>query len=400
MKELILKKKRAKVINTEEGKIGIYEFKLKNNDTVIRFIKTPGLELDKKDEKIYDELENVLKKYSYINAICIICQGYFVRLDGEKILLFSRIIDFFGENFYKNFLFIMAYSDSEPHIEGLKLFNKNKKPFIQTYLTDPWFFNFDLASTFSEEKDDFTKDKFEEDCKMCEKFLEKVTKLSFRPFISKPKIDQSVLKKNILKFSIFYFEKKFFEIYGLREILEQTNQMKNIYIKKHNNWDYLSKKEMTEITYTITNLGLGISSKPNLLCRSCECTCFYNYLENEKCFFCPDSCKHFIDKKEYKIEISKQYMNFQDLFSNFKTNNYNELSNIISNHIKDLREQLLKKFNEMRNTIESNNLKLDYPLKDFISDIQKSFSSNDHYLEYKKNEIKELFNLFKKYSKI
>ena len=85
------KKKRAKVIKAEEGKIRIYEFKLKNNNTGIRIIKTPGLELDKKDEKIYGELENVLRKYSYINAICIICQGYFVRLDDEKkFIIFSN----------------------------------------------------------------------------------------------------------------------------------------------------------------------------------------------------------------------------------------------------------------------------------------------------------------------
>ncbi len=53
--------------------------------------------------------------------------------------LFSQIIDFFSENFYKNFLFIMAYSDSIPHIERLKLFNKNNKSFIQTYLAEPNF---------------------------------------------------------------------------------------------------------------------------------------------------------------------------------------------------------------------------------------------------------------------
>ena len=47
----------------------------------------------------------------------------------------------------------------------------------------------------------------------------------------------------------------------------------------------------------------------------------------------------------------------------------------------------------MRKTIESKNLKLDYPLKDFISDIQKSFSPNDHYLKDKREEIEELLKI-------
>ena len=97
----------------------------------------------------------------------------------------------------------MAYSDSEPHIEGLKLFNKNNKPFIQTYLAEPWFFNFDLTSTFSEEKDDFIKHKFDEDRKMCQKFLEKV----IIQFMSKPKILQSFLKKIFSNFLYFTLKK-------------------------------------------------------------------------------------------------------------------------------------------------------------------------------------------------
>ena len=104
----------------------------------------------------------------------------------------------------------MAYSDSEPHIEGLKLFNKNNKPFIQTYLAEPWFFNFDLTSTFSEEKDDFIKHKFDEDCKMCQKFLEKVTKLPLKQFMS-------VLKKIFSNFLYFTLKKNSLKYINLEE---------------------------------------------------------------------------------------------------------------------------------------------------------------------------------------
>ena len=88
-------------------------------------------------------------------------------------------------------------------IYRLKLFNQNNKPFVSTYLEEQWFFNFDLTSKFSEEKDDFIKHKFDEDCKMCQKFLEKVTKLSEIQFMSKPKIAQSVLKKIFSNFLYF-----------------------------------------------------------------------------------------------------------------------------------------------------------------------------------------------------
>ena len=101
-------------------------------------------------------------------------------------------------------------------------------------------------------------------------------------------------------------------------------QMKKI-AQKNNDWEYLSKKEMAVITYTMINPRLCISSKQNLLCKSCKYTCFSNSLGNEKCLFCLDSCQHFICKEEYKIEFSNQSMNFQDLFSNFEADDCDDL---------------------------------------------------------------------------
>ena len=54
----------------------------------------------------------------------------------KKIIISSNYC-FFGENFYINILFILTFSNSEPHIEGLKLFKINNKLFVETYLEEP-----------------------------------------------------------------------------------------------------------------------------------------------------------------------------------------------------------------------------------------------------------------------
>ena len=125
-------KKKAKVIKANEDEIKIYEFKLQQDNIGLRIIKTPGLQLDEKDQEIFVKLDNILEKYPNINAICITCPGSFVRLDDEKKLLYDKIIDFFGENLYNNVLFLITFSDSEPHFEKLKLFMKKNKPFTRT----------------------------------------------------------------------------------------------------------------------------------------------------------------------------------------------------------------------------------------------------------------------------
>ena len=63
----------------------------------------------------------------------------------------------------------------------------------------------------------------------------------------------------------------------------------------------------------ILNIVLEISSHKNLLCETCENTCFNNYNGKVKCLLCSNNCNHISSNKEYKIklnEISIQVKNF------------------------------------------------------------------------------------------
>ena len=387
-------KRRAKVIKAKENEIKIYEFKLKNN-LGLRIIKTPGLQLDDKDQEIFDKLEIILAKYQNINAICITVPGSFIRLDDEKKLLFNKIIDFYGENFYNNILFIMTFSDSDPHIDGLKLLKKNNKSFVETYLKEPWCFNFDLSSTYSEENNGLIKDKYSDDYKMSGLFFEKIKQLSQKKYISKKhkknEINISIIQNNFQKYIIFFFYRYFYEIYKNNCIL---SQIKNNYEINNNNYLYHPIKK--EIKLLIIDIVQENTKQQNLLCEDCQCTCFYNYNYNYNgnCLFCPSNCKHITKNKEYTIKINEISMSFQDFFYQNNIHRIDEYLKQIKNLIYNLRKLLFTKFNEIKKNIESKNIKFDYPLDNLIRDIKNSISMNK-YSQPLNNELNELMKLKK-----
>ena len=156
----------------------------------------------------------------------------------------------------------MTFSDSGPHIEGLKLFKKNNRPFVESFLQEPWFFNFDLSSTFSEEKNDLIKEKYIDDYKMSNLFLEKVKDLPQQKYISnklinKEMADNRMLKDCFFRYFKFLFDKIFYEIY------------KNNYILYH-----INQQKISEIKFFTINIDLVNSSQINLLCTECLNTCF------------------------------------------------------------------------------------------------------------------------------
>ena len=310
-----------------------------------------------------------MKKYPNINAICITCLASLIRLDDEKKVLFNKIIDFFGKNFYSNVLFIMTFSDSEPNFEGLKLFKKDKKRFVDTYLKEPWCFIFYLNSTFSEEKNNnLIKNNYMDDYKMSNSFLEKIKKLPHQKYISNKREkkyinDINELHCNFFRCFKFFFEKMCLEIYKINSILFQ-----------------IMNTQSSEIKFPIINIDLVKSSHENLLCEDCKCTCYNNY--NGICFFCSNNCKHIIAKLEYKINHNEISMTIEDFFKHYnQKRQYDNLNKInILNY--NLRNVLLNKFYEMISNIKSKNIIFEYPFDKLIKDIKKSISKDINYPYY------------------
>jgi len=147
--------------------------------------------------------------------------------------------------------------------------------FVDTYLKEPWYFNFYLNSEFLENEEQIKEYDIADD-EMSNSLLEKIKLLPHNKYISKRRgkdLDGNLeLKDNFFRCFKFFFEKNFFEIYK-NNILSQT----------------MNNNTSSKIKFYIINIDLIKSSGENLLCEDCQCTCFKNY--NGICLFCSNNCK-------------------------------------------------------------------------------------------------------------
>ena len=102
---------------TITSNVTIYNIKGVNRIPPIQIIDTPGFGNTKGikyDKIISQQLEKIFKESIHsLNAVCFVARSSNARFSTSQKFIFSNILDLFGEDVLKNFIFLITFCDGE-----------------------------------------------------------------------------------------------------------------------------------------------------------------------------------------------------------------------------------------------------------------------------------------------
>ena len=213
----------------DQKKIGTQEvniYKISGNDKFPPFtiIDTPGLcnkEGITKDLKIIELLLQKIKLIYKINAICFVIKSYTNRLTFEEKYLFESIINLFGRNTEKNFVFMCTFSVGKKS-EAIDYIIPSD-PLINSVYPH-WYldFNYNLSNHICELNDNFNKKFWNLGMKSFETFIKELKKM--KPISTCDTLEVLIQRNFLININI--------ESINIKKIIESKIKLSKFGLKK------------------------------------------------------------------------------------------------------------------------------------------------------------------------
>ena len=210
---------------TITSNVTVYNIKGVNRIPPIQIIDTPGFGNTygiMADKIIYKKIERFFKESIYsINAICLVAQSSNARLTTRQKFIFSNILDLFGEDVLKNFIFLLTFCDGQtPQIVSILEESKSEINRVIQYSRKPWYYKFNNSAFFSSDREeDFTKLFYKMSIKSFEEFTQRLINM---PRISLTQTIKVLEERNKIESNIENFNDK------LKKVFDKIDNIKNI----------------------------------------------------------------------------------------------------------------------------------------------------------------------------
>ena len=327
--------KENKILNKKLNEINIYNIKKTQNIPPIKIIDFP---IFNQENNTKNKIEYIINnKINNINSICFV-----IKSNNDKTNIFYNILNLFGYDVIKNFLFIFTnYNNEKPLIfnkfeEKDSIFNR-----IKNELKEDWYFTFNNSIILNAEKDEISKRIWEMNMNNFEKFIKKIKHL--------PKINLNITreviktKKQIL-IHLENLNEDFHQILlnkiNLEDIIKDIeNGMKHssktviyekienpngVYSKYCNRCNYLCEKESN---LPLILIFLDILNLSDLYCKKCPLKCHFSEHSYSRYHF---------EAKEVK-KLDKKFIEYHSIMKS------------LENHIKNKNISFVKTNEELKN---------------------------------------------------
>ncbi|KAM3147582.1 hypothetical protein pb186bvf_000389 [Paramecium bursaria] len=261
--------------------VTIYYIKPFNGKQGIRLIDTPGFGDTRgiaQDEIVGNQIKKCFKEdVESLSAICFLVQSSNARLTPNQNYILSCILQMFGKDIIKNFVFMLTFCDAgEPQaLDALKFTGDNKHPGCPVakmidQIKEPWFLKLNSSALMSPNSD-----------QMITKFFWEIAITSFQDFYTKKLLRNSPQSLILTKEVIREREELIVIIQNLRpkidELLHLIENIKSI----HQQIQCLDNKIVDSSNFKIKSLTFKIEKEQlkqgqyTTNCVVCNTTCHF-----------------------------------------------------------------------------------------------------------------------------
>ncbi|XP_043082527.1 uncharacterized protein LOC122329916 [Puntigrus tetrazona] len=365
-----------KSVHSQTSIITVYGFYLKESETDLTIIDTPGygetrgVDLDKKIAISLHSLSKSAEGVREIHAVCLVIKATQNKLSDRQQYIFDAVLSLFGKDVAENIVLLFTHSNGAPPKNALKAVKRAKIKCAVNEKKKPAYFLFDNCQS----------EVFEEEY---EKMHEKSWDLShsgiteFFKFLEnmKPKtlhMTQEVLKKrkqleaNVsnLQLRIEAMDQKQNELKETQEALEKNRK----YVEDNNDFEYeveVSYKEKVPISLEFWHL-----TKEATCCSVCEENCHYpgcwwvinlswcSVMRKNHCTVCTKRChysKHVKEAKIYEAKTRTEKRTYEDLKKEYEGKIGDDVSLVkkLEEELHELEKEKIMLLNEAYYSVET-----------------------------------------------
>jgi signal recognition particle GTPase len=349
--KIIVEEKRSDESKSNTKGVNSYNIKIDGYPYPIKIIDSQGVgdtrgpELD---EELIPKLKEIFSSINHINCICFVVKETDIRLGSSQQYIYKTCLDVFAKDVKKNFVIMLTNSHFEDDPENIPVLKtlKLEESFFNTVipnLDQPYYFQFENGSLFSNVKNKRNKMYFEESMDKMNQFLQKKLK-NLKPVPTKncakvcvERIQQKLICQNLMRERDSIVTKKKLIEMTKNQILDYKKEIINNPNIKIKDYEIINKKK---------NLPEG---KHNTVCNNCKVNCHPNCIDTRIlgldlfkywcvcfdfkgcCKICRENCfmhSHEYANFEYYVEIIPLELTLEEIFQKKCQSNSNAKSNI------------------------------------------------------------------------
>lgn len=379
--KIVVEKNRSNEAKSNTLGVNVYNIKIEGYSFPIKIIDCQGIGDTRgaeEDGKIIHKLKELFDSLHHINCICFVIKESDVRLGSAQQYVYKLILDLFAKNVKENFVLMITHSHFEKTpkvINTLKLEESFFNSVIPN-LKEPYYFQFENGSLYSNEINIMDKYFFEESIKNMNKFLKnKLIKMKPVPTndsinVCKERLQQKILCENILVKRKHLIEKKKLLENNKKELSESKEKITNDPNIKINNYYFIKKNRNLE------------EPKRNTVCKNCQENCHIDCLDTtifgidilkywcicfnklgfckvceNKCYMSSHECvnyEYYFEKVEEKLTLEQLYERKKKKCSEKVQKEIDKVEQIVLillNEIRETEEEISKLYKDLKESL-------------------------------------------------
>ena len=208
--KIIVEEKRLNEAKSNTIGVKVYNIKIDGYSFPIKIIDCQGVGDTRGtmvDENLIPKLKELFESLNHINCICFVIKESDIRLGSAQQYIYKLILDLFAKDVKENFVLMITNSHFEKNPKVINTLKSEESFFnvVIPNLKEPYYFQFENGSLFSNERDEIKKLFFEKSAKNINKFLKnKLIEMKSVPTkncvsVCKERLQQKIICQNILE---------------------------------------------------------------------------------------------------------------------------------------------------------------------------------------------------------